>query len=149
MTNSENEDLVTRPPSRRKAGPTNLGGRYGHAVNKGGRPIGSGNPFKHSDADIHDIVRDYYGPAAYKIAQMRRAHIEKGCHLCMKEAEDRLYGRPPQKIEHTGERQPPLILMAVAERGAITRVRPYDQLRAGIVDDAIEGEAVEVEGAPA
>lgn len=113
--------------------------------NKGGRPVGSGNPFKHSDADVHDIVRDYYGASAYKIAQMRRAHIEKGCHVCMKEAEDRLYGRPPQEVKHTGERQPPLILMAVPERGMITRVRPCDQLKAGV----IEGEVVEVEDSEA
>ena len=80
-------------------------------TNKGGRPKGSGNPFLKGDLDIHGVVRDFYGPSAYKIAIVRRKHIEKGCHTCMKEAEDRMYGRPPQEIKHTGKRQPPLVLM--------------------------------------
>jgi hypothetical protein len=141
--------MTKKKPSsvtRREVEATTLGGRYGHAVNKGGRPIGSGNPFRHEHGDVHQIVRDYYGPVAYKIAQVRRAHIEKGCHLCMKEAEDRLYGRPPQEIKHTGEKQPPLILMGVADRVTVTRVRVSDQTRAGLAEPDIEGEVVEIEG---
>ena len=80
-------------------------------ANKKGRPVGSGNPFQKGNDDVHGIVRDFYGPSAYKIAAIRKEHINKGCHTCMKEAEDRLYGRPPQEIKNTGLRQPPLILM--------------------------------------
>lgn len=83
-------------------------------TNKGGRPKGSGNPFLKGDLDIHGVVRDFYGPSAYKIAIVRRKHIEDGCHTCMKEAEDRMYGRPPQEIKHTGRAQAPIVLIAPA-----------------------------------
>lgn len=102
------------------------------------RQTGSRNHFRYKgEVDTRDLVVDRYGPTWNLVTEMRKAHLKKkgGCHVCAQAIEDRLLGKPPVEVKHTGKNLQPIILVSVNDRP----IRGTPQLEEG----AEEGEFVE------
>lgn len=119
--------------------PRPTGSRNQFPAKKRGRPVGSGDPFKKAGS-IHEVLKNLYGTSAYKISAVRKAHIDKGCHMCMKEAEDRLYGKASQEVKYTGKNLQPIILVSVNDRPIIGQQAQLEEGAEEAVFDEVEEE---------
>jgi hypothetical protein len=108
------------------------------------RQTGSRNHFRYKgEVDTRDLVVDRYGPTWNLVTEMRKNHLKKkgGCHICAQAIEDRLLGKPPVEVKHTGKNLQPIILVSVNDRPIIGQAL---QLEEGA--DEAEFEEVEDEG---
>jgi len=86
------------------------------------RTTGSRNHFRYKgEVDTRDLVIDRYGPTWNLVTEMRKNHLKKkgGCHVCAQAIEDRLLGKPPVEVKHTGKNLQPIILVSVNDRPRI------------------------------
>jgi hypothetical protein len=105
------------------------------------RTTGSRNHFKKLGVDVRDLVETRYGAVWNAVTEMRKQHIKKkgGCHICAQAIEDRLLGKPPVEVKHTGKNLQPIILVSVNDR-------PKIGVETGLLEEgAEEGEFEEVD----
>jgi hypothetical protein len=109
------------------------------------RTTGSRNHFKKPGVDVRDLVETRYGAVWNAVTEMRRQHVHRkgGCHICAQAIEDRLLGKPPVEVKHTGKKLQPIILLSVNDR-------PRIGVATGLLEEGAEdGEYEEVDAAEA
>lgn len=75
---------------------------------------GSRNAFFKQGIDLRDHVIHQYGPLMPLVEKMQHEHLKskKGCHQCAKDVQDRIYGKVPVTVRHTGGQRQPIILIS-------------------------------------
>ena len=75
---------------------------------------GSRNHFLKEGVDLRDHVIHQYGPLMPLVEKMQHQHLssKNGCHQCAKDVQDRLLGKVPVTVRHTGGNRQPIILVS-------------------------------------
>jgi hypothetical protein len=98
---------------------------------------GSRNAFLKQGIDLREHVVHQYGPLMPLVEKMQHAHLtsKKGCHQCAKDVQDRIYGKVPVTVRHTGSRDR-LILIS----GGIGTLENLNPPSGYLEEGAAEGE---------
>jgi len=102
------------------------------------------NPFLKEGLDLRDHVVHQYGPMMPLVKKMQLEHMRRkgGCHQCAKDVQDRLLGKVPVTVRHTGGTRQPIILVS-AGIGTLDNLNPAPS---GYLEEgAEEGEFEEME----
>jgi len=77
-----------------------------------GKRGGNRNRFLKEGVDLRDHIVHQYGPLMNAVEKMQDEHLHRkqGCHQCAKDVQDRIYGKVPVTVRHTGGTRQPIIL---------------------------------------
>jgi hypothetical protein len=81
----------------------------------------SHNPFLKQGLDLRDHIVHQYGPMIPLVKKMQLEHLRRkgGCHQCAKDVQDRMYGKVPVTVTHTGKNLQPIVLVSINDRPKI------------------------------